>query len=194
MPGYAIVHSLLWHASVGVDANHTAATEAQKNSRWGGQASWRLGTACQRDTRLGAVILSPLRSPLTPWGCWKIPLAFCSNMDMDLEIVILSEVSQTEKDTHHIISLTHGILQEMATHSSMLARKIPWAEEPGGLQSIGSQNSWTWLSYWTTTICGRHTKKWYKWTYLQNRNRLTDIENRATKRKPWRWEKLGVWY
>ena len=22
-------------------------------------------------------------------------------------------------------------------------------------------------------------KKWYKWTYLQNRNRLTDIENKT---------------
>ena len=29
--------------------------------------------------------------------------------------------------------------EEMATHSSILAWKIPWAEEPGGLQSIGSQ-------------------------------------------------------
>ena len=27
----------------------------------------------------------------------------------------------------------------MATHSSILARKIPWTEEPGGLQSMGSQ-------------------------------------------------------
>ena len=27
----------------------------------------------------------------------------------------------------------------MATHSSILAWKIPWAEETGGLQSIGSQ-------------------------------------------------------
>ena len=27
----------------------------------------------------------------------------------------------------------------MATHSNVLAWKIPWAEEPGGLQSIGSQ-------------------------------------------------------
>ena len=26
----------------------------------------------------------------------------------------------------------------MATHSSILAWKIPWMEEPGGLQSIGS--------------------------------------------------------
>ena len=29
--------------------------------------------------------------------------------------------------------------EEMATHSSILARKIPWREEPGGLQSLGSQ-------------------------------------------------------
>ena len=28
---------------------------------------------------------------------------------------------------------------EMATHSSILAWEIPWAEEPGGLQSMGSQ-------------------------------------------------------
>ena len=27
----------------------------------------------------------------------------------------------------------------MATHSSTLAQKIPWLEEPGGLQSVGSQ-------------------------------------------------------
>ena len=27
----------------------------------------------------------------------------------------------------------------MATHSSVLAWRIPWAEEPGGLQSMGSQ-------------------------------------------------------
>ena len=28
--------------------------------------------------------------------------------------------------------------KEMATHSSILAYRIPWAEEPGGLLSIGS--------------------------------------------------------
>ena len=27
----------------------------------------------------------------------------------------------------------------MATHSSILARRIPWTEEPGGLQSMGLQ-------------------------------------------------------
>ena len=29
--------------------------------------------------------------------------------------------------------------KEMATHLSILAWRIPWTEEPGGLQSMGSQ-------------------------------------------------------
>ena len=29
--------------------------------------------------------------------------------------------------------------EEMAIHSSILAWKIPWTEEPGGLQSMGLQ-------------------------------------------------------
>ena len=33
--------------------------------------------------------------------------------------------------------------KEMATHFSILAQKIPWTEEPGRLQSMGSQESET---------------------------------------------------
>ena len=29
--------------------------------------------------------------------------------------------------------------EDMATHSSILAWRIPWTEEPGGVQSMGSQ-------------------------------------------------------
>ena len=32
-----------------------------------------------------------------------------------------------------------SVEQEIATHSSILAGIIPWTEEPGGLQSVGSQ-------------------------------------------------------
>ena len=32
----------------------------------------------------------------------------------------------------------HALEKEMATHSSTLAWRIPWMEEPGGLQSMGS--------------------------------------------------------
>ena len=31
--------------------------------------------------------------------------------------------------------------EELATHSSILAWRIPWTEEPGGLQSTGSKES-----------------------------------------------------
>ena len=45
--------------------------------------------------------------------------------------------------TKHSVSLSSfatedPLEKEMATHSSILAWKIPWTEEPGGLQSMGS--------------------------------------------------------
>ena len=46
----------------------------------------------------------------------------------------------------------HALEKEMATHSRVLAWKIPWAEEPSKLQSMGSHGQ-TWLSTHT------HTKK-----------------------------------
>ena len=36
--------------------------------------------------------------------------------------------------------------EEMATHSSILAWRIPWTEEFGGLQSVGSQSEVKWKS------------------------------------------------
>ena len=36
----------------------------------------------------------------------------------------------------------HALEKEMATHSSILAWKIPWMEEPGRLQSMGSHIVW----------------------------------------------------
>ena len=48
----------------------------------------------------------------------------------------------------------------MTTHTSILAWKIPWAEEPDGLQSMGSQ-SWIWLSTHTCTHTHIHTH-WLK--------------------------------
>ena len=41
----------------------------------------------------------------------------------------------------HFYALPRVLEKAMATHSSALAWKIPWAEEPGRLQSMGSQES-----------------------------------------------------
>ena len=40
--------------------------------------------------------------------------------------------------------------KEMATHSSILAWRIPWTEEAGGLQSHGVAKSWTRLKQLST--------------------------------------------
>ena len=55
---------------------------------------------------------------------------------MNLEPVIQSEGSQKEKNKN-CISMHIYMEKAMAPHSSTLAWKIPWAEEPGGLQSMG---------------------------------------------------------
>ena len=74
-----------------------------------------------------------------------VPLA---STQMNIEITILSEISQKEKEKDHIISLYVKL------------------------------------------------KKWYKWTYLQNRDRLADIENKfmVTKEESgWERDKVRVW-
>ena len=39
----------------------------------------------------------------------------------------------------HSLGWEDPLEESMATHSSILAWRISWAEEPGGLQSMGSQ-------------------------------------------------------
>ena len=60
-------------------------------------------------------------------------------------------------------------LQEgMATHSSILAWRIPWTEEPGGLQSMGSQSGTTRrLSLTHSLYCGIITY-FLSWLYSMN--------------------------
>ena len=48
------------------------------------------------------------------------------------------------QETHvHSLGQKDPLEKEMATHSSILAWKIPWTEEPGGLQFTGSRKSQT---------------------------------------------------
>ena len=44
-------------------------------------------------------------------------------------------------DVGSILGWEDPLEEYMVTHSSILSWRIPWEEEPGGLQSIGSQES-----------------------------------------------------
>ena len=61
-------------------------------------------------------------------------------------------------DVGSIPGLERDLLEkEMATHLSILAWKIPWTEDPAGLQSRVTK-SWTQL--------GTHTHKWLNWPLM----------------------------
>ena len=44
------------------------------------------------------------------------------------------------RDSGSILGQEDPLEKKMATHSSILSWKIPWTEEPGGLQAMGSQS------------------------------------------------------
>ena len=49
--------------------------------------------------------------------------------------------SQTQLSDFTFTFHFHALEKEMATHSSVLAWRIPWTEEPGRLQSMGSHRA-----------------------------------------------------
>ena len=53
----------------------------------------------------------------------------------------MQETACNTGDSGLIPGLEDPVEKEMATHSSIRAWRIPWTEEPGGLQSMGLQES-----------------------------------------------------
>ena len=47
--------------------------------------------------------------------------------------------AEDERDMGSVPGLGRSLRGRMATHSSILAWRIPWTEEPGGIWSLGSQ-------------------------------------------------------
>ena len=66
----------------------------------------------------------------------------------------------------------YALEKEMATHSSVLAWRIPWTEKPGGLQSMGSHR------VDTTEATQQQTQKANLWL--------------SQEKGPWG-DKLGIW-
>ena len=50
-------------------------------------------------------------------------------------------MQETQDTQIQFLGWEDPLQKEMATHSSILVWEIPWTEEPGGLQFMGSQES-----------------------------------------------------
>ena len=68
-------------------------------------------------------------------------LSNISDIDGFSGVSVGKEAACNVGDLGSIPGLGRSLEKEMATHSSILAWKIPWTEEPGGLQSMESQES-----------------------------------------------------
>ena len=67
-----------------------------------------------------------------------------------------SLMRKTQETQVQSLGQEYSLEEEIATCSSILAWRIPWTEEPGGLQSMGSKKSQTQL-----------TKRAYVYIYFQ---------------------------
>ena len=54
---------------------------------------------------------------------------------------MVKNLSATRETQVQSLGWDDPLVEGMAIHSSILAWKIPWTEDPGGLQSLGSQES-----------------------------------------------------
>ena len=80
-------------------------------------------------------------------SCCTYNLSIC--LTQQIRLIIFTIDFPEAQTVKHLLTMEESRVQflggedalekEMATHSSTLARKIPWTEEPGGLQSMGSQ-------------------------------------------------------
>ena len=82
----------------------------------------------------------------------------------------------------------------MATHSSILAWKIPWTEKPGGLQSMGLQkagHNWatnTFISIFLTLTCGNTFIDVSTYLKLKQTNRCSRW-TQEMRGDAWTWER-----
>ena len=84
-------------------------------------------------------------SDLIPWIYFSLPLYNCKGFDLghtwmaSLVAQTVKRLSTTWETRVWSLGWEDPLDKEMAIHSSTIAWKIPWTEEPGRLQSMGSQ-------------------------------------------------------
>ena len=117
---------------------------------------WLVFSTFGTQGRKGSPLLKSILifGPLSPN---RIALIYCADKGFpeDSAVKNLPAVQETQKTQVRSLSREASLEEAMATHSSTLAWRIAWREEPGGLQSVGlqSQTRLKWLSKHVCTLC-----------------------------------------
>ena len=133
----------------------------------GNQESWWYSSVLSKSLRTWRLLVEVLESKgFNVWGQEKIDISVQEEREFTLPSHFCSIWALKELgDAHPLVAqMVKNLpaMQEtqarslgwedpqkgMATHSSILAWRIPWTEEPGGLQSMGSQRvGHDWLAH-----------------------------------------------
>ena len=92
-------------------------------------------TTCNMQIELGFQVLS---IGLKPFVCYS-----CFIMGASLVVQRLKHLPAMWETWVQSLGWEDPLEKEMATHSNILAWRIPWTEEPGGLESMGRKESGT---------------------------------------------------
>ena len=76
-------------------------------------------------------------------GIYKTQSSFCKGFPGG---AVVKNLDVTQETLVQSLGREDPLEKEMAADSCILTLKIPWTEEPGGLQPIGSKKKWTSLS------------------------------------------------
>ena len=90
-------------------------------------------------------VISKAICQVTPWTLHRRELIII----IGSVVKILPAMQKTQVQS---LGQEDSLEEDIATHSSILAWRIPWTEEPGGLQSIGSHKVRHDWSNWAYTI------------------------------------------
>ena len=70
---------------------------------------------------------------------WKVVIDSFLRLCLKQVVLVVKNPSAVQETQVQSLGQEDPLEKEMTTHSSSLAWKIPWTEEPGRLQSMGSQ-------------------------------------------------------
>ena len=102
-------------------------------SIWGCCGTWGQGGSPWRGDPAAALV-TRLHRCSSGWGIW-----FRGASQVAQRVKNPSAVQETQEKQVQSLGRENPLEKGRATHSSILAWRILWAEEPGGMQSMGSQ-------------------------------------------------------
>ena len=76
---------------------------------------------------------------LEAWGILEYLNGGLQSSKASLVAQMVKNLPAMQESSVRSLSQEDPLEKEMATHSSILSWRIPWTEEPGGLQPMGSQ-------------------------------------------------------